>query len=557
MLPPLLHPSIQFHLRSLLAAVMVLAPVAAVRAAQPAVRQHYLTPETMVAATLRPRQILTNPANGLLPVEIAKAFGEKYLGKDIAEITRVTAVVEPPLGTKLFYAVFLEAAEPWDLGKLHPDITTHTEPGEIQGRQCLVSRDPSAPSFMVLKGKILVAATQVMLEKLMAADRQPAESVLTELVGEHSAGDDLYVAVDLQGLRPMINIGLAQAASGMPVEYRPYLKIPNLLKSAELYATLDGSQATGLVAHCTTDSDADELESLLDQGIADLRASMQAEMQDNMDRLRSSDDPVEQAAAAYIDRVSGAYFEMFKPQRQGESFVLLDTSQQGSYQIGSVAVIGVLVALLLPAVQAAREAARRNQAMNTLKMIELALLNYEAAHKSYPPHAIYSDDGRPLLSWRVAILPYIEEQALYEQFHLDEPWDSEHNQRLIAQMPELFSSPSSGLPAGAGKSNYVVPIGEGFVFDGTASACGLRDITDGTSNTLNALEVADSHAVTWTQPVDWKYDEHQPTQGLTGLRPGIFLGGFCDGHVTAIAAQVDPTVLKAMLTRAGGEVADW
>ena len=70
--------------------------------------------------------------------------------------------------------------------------------------------------------------------------------------------------------------------------------------------------------------------------------------------------------------------------------------------------------------------------------------NYDSTHGSLPPHAIYGKDGKPLLSWRVLILPYIEEQALYEQFHLDEPWDSPHNEPLLRQIPRCYRSPLDG-----------------------------------------------------------------------------------------------------------------
>ena len=113
------------------------------------------------------------------------------------------------------------------------------------------------------------------------------------------------------------------------------------------------------------------------------------------------------------------------------------------------AVSGILVALLLPGGASRREAARRSQSMNNMKNIMLALLNYESARKAFPAHANYSADGKPFLSWRVHVLPFnLEQQALYDQFHLDEPWDSEHNKTLIARMPEFYLDPSSGrLPA--------------------------------------------------------------------------------------------------------------
>ena len=96
--------------------------------------------------------------------------------------------------------------------------------------------------------------------------------------------------------------------------------------------------------------------------------------------------------------------------------------------------------------------------------IMLGLLNFESARGAMPAHAVYSDDGKPLLSWRVQILPYLEHQDLYNQFHLDEPWDSEHNKQLVEQMPEVFRDPASKLTTADGKSNYLGVTGESAVY---------------------------------------------------------------------------------------------
>ena len=220
----------------------------------------------------------------------------------------------------------------------------------------------------------------------------------------------------------------------------------------------------------------------------------------------------------------------------------------------SVATSGVAVALLLPAVQAARTAARRSQSMNNLKQIGLAMHMYGDVNKSFPAAASYDDQGQPLLSWRVHILPYIEQRPLYEEFHLDEPWDSEHNKALITRMPRVYQNPNLSLEAG--QTNYVAVVGDDAAIQPKKSTT-FADIRDGTSNTLMAVEADSDHAVIWTKPDDWSPDDDDPMAGLFRYPQGLLQALFADGHVQPIQETVDAESFKAMLTRAAGDMVNF
>ena len=220
-------------------------------------------------------------------------------------------------------------------------------------------------------------------------------------------------------------------------------------------------------------------------------------------------------------------------------------------EIGPAAV-AVGAALLLPAVQQAREAARRSQAKNNLKQIGLAMHNYHDTHRVFPPAANVDKKDKKLLSWRVHVLPFVEQAALYQKFHLDEPWDSEHNKQFIKQVPPVFVSPNHEDLAKEGKTVFLVPTGEGTIFEGNEGRK-IQEITDGTSNTIMAVEAHRDAAVIWTKPDELVIDFKNPLKGLKGARLGGFHALFADGSVRFISDNINIETLKALFTRAGGE----
>lgn len=218
--------------------------------------------------------------------------------------------------------------------------------------------------------------------------------------------------------------------------------------------------------------------------------------------------------------------------------------------IGMLLVVLILPALLLPAVQAAREAARRAQCTNNLKQIGLALHNYHSANNTFPPAAITDKDGKPLLSWRVAILPYIDRGDLYDQFHLDEPWNSPHNSGLLAQMPAAYRCPSN--PVGdPSLTKYQVFVGPGTLFEGNTGV-GLKDVTDGTSNTLAVVET--TAGVPWTKPEDLAYGKALPLPPVGSRHLGGYNALFADGSVRFLKQSMSEQALRGLITRDGGEV---
>jgi hypothetical protein len=214
-----------------------------------------------------------------------------------------------------------------------------------------------------------------------------------------------------------------------------------------------------------------------------------------------------------------------------------------------------LAKVLGPPIQQARQSAQRAARVNQFKQIALAAHNYADRNKALPMQANYDAAGKPLLSWRVHLLPYLEQGALYKQFHLDEPWDSEHNRKLIEKMPAVYADPAPALSqlAAAGKTTYVFPVGKGTLHEGPQPKM-FKDIIDGTSNTIMLVEVPPENAVIWTKPDDWEVDFGDPWKGLRRTDRDWFVAGFWDASVSILDKTIDDQKLSGFITNAGGEI---
>jgi hypothetical protein len=215
-------------------------------------------------------------------------------------------------------------------------------------------------------------------------------------------------------------------------------------------------------------------------------------------------------------------------------------------------------ALLVETVRQMRGSVEYRQAANQVKQVLVAFHNYHDAHKGFPPAVFTDKAGKPLLSWRVHLLPYLDQNDLYKQFHLEEPWDSEHNKKLIARMPKVFASPDRPDLARQGKTAYLVPVGQETVFPGTTTTR-IGDIFDGTSNTIALVDAAADRAVIWTRPDDLPIDLDNPSKGLALSIRKKYLVGMADGSVRWLNSDISKATLRAAFTRAGGEVLgpDW
>jgi len=216
---------------------------------------------------------------------------------------------------------------------------------------------------------------------------------------------------------------------------------------------------------------------------------------------------------------------------------------------------GIVAALMLPAVQSAREAARRASCVNNLKQIALAFHNYHDTYKTFPPAYIPDENGQPKHSWRVLILPFLGESGIYNAYNFDEPWNSPNNLAVTSTPLPVYRCPSD--PGGISPTtDYMVITGPGTVFDGV-KATKISEIRDGTSNTILVVEVVGTNT-NWAEPVDLDASNLTLPFG-SGMNspgshhPGGINAALCDGSVRFLADTISPEIINALITKSGQE----
>ena len=504
----------------------------------------FVPPDTMMVSRMNVAQTLKTPGLDWLPIEVAQAWSQSMLGLNpmtIIELKSVTGVPQGPGQSPVGFVVTL--AEDYDPAKISQEILATPPTKNIAGKTVYVI-DEAQPALWVhaVTPKKILVANELMFESMLAADGAGA---VNELIRENDMGEkasQMLMAID--SIRPLIQQVLDNSGDDIPAELSDLRRIPDLLNAVMTDSTSQGAaHSLGVELLCKDAEAADEVRQILERSIKFGRSQLVASIFSGI----RGEGRMPDAQRAYVTRIANYIVGKIRPEQQNDRVVLRVTAEV------PIATTGVLVGLLLPAVQAAREASRRMTASNHLKQIGLAVHNYHAAYKKLPG-PIRDKDGKPLLSWRVAILPFLEEQELYEQFRLDEPWDSDHNIQLVDRIGDVFSDPSLPLPRG--KTVFRMMPGEQGG-ENREEELRFRDITDGLSNTIMCMEVDAKEAVTWSDPQPMKMDSDDPRAKMGRIHPGGCHVLMYDGAVLFLTHSVDQNLFSALLTRAGGEVVNF
>ena len=180
-----------------------------------------------------------------------------------------------------------------------------------------------------------------------------------------------------------------------------------------------------------------------------------------------------------------------------------------------------------------------------LCQIGLAVHNYGEAKGSLPPAVTADANGKPLYSWRVLILPYIEQDGLYKEFHLDEPWDSEHNLALLPRMPKIYAPCDRHREFPAFHTYFRVFVGKGTPFEPGRAVRLNRDFPNGAGNTFLIVEAGEP--VPWTKPDELVVTDDGPLPPLAGVWPKHFQAIMCNGSYPRFSKPLNEAEIREMI----------
>jgi len=495
-------------------------------------------------ATIRVADLWNDDGTKALRTQLAKEHpeefkqAEKSVAVPPAEIERLTFVITKtpaPADQGPVVVILVATTKPYDKKKVVDELLAGAKEETRKGKtyHVLMSDVGSAALYPVDKTTFLMGPTEAV-EQVMDQAGKGGEGTLgpavTAAAGKHHVVGSLRPAA--------LNETIGNMIPPMIEGLKPLLEAPLA------YATLDFGKEAKLQGRlvCAGESDTKTAVTAAKGLVALIQQYA----------LEPGEKELEKMPKGKIDNFKKLFKEF------GDALKKAPIEAKGKEVTMELALKADLPTIgqgLLEGLRVARGQAGSINSSNNLKQMVLAMHNYATDNANvFPPAAITDKDGKALLSWRVTILPYVEQDNLYKQFKLDEPWDSANNKKLLEYMPRVYMTSSAegeDPKVKPTKTHYRVFHGKGAAFEGTKGALLPADFTDGTSNTILIVEATD--AVPWTKPEELPFDPKKDLPKL-GLKDAErFNVAFADGSTRSLKKTIDKDTLKALITRNGGE----
>jgi beta-lactamase regulating signal transducer with metallopeptidase domain len=484
-----------------------------------------------IVAAASPVQLLNHPEFAGLTRVINEQF-EPLLGFPVERLQQVTIALfideqQRPSG----HSLVLRTVERQEWQAVIQRLTPEPEHVEIAGQRYVrIPNDPQKLCLMVVDDRTLVIQPEAKMRETIVNMGRPGQRHQTADLWAKVAGSQAAIAaVPIEGLEMHLNKS--------PAHHLANSLAPLWRDTRLMVVGFEVTDQPGLIGYIECKSPEgtqqvvrtlEALRTLFQNAEPNIRKSVAAQPE----HMASLTLPALNSVSTIIDSA-----KLTADDR------LIEIKAEGSS--GAAAALAVLA----PAVQSAREAARRAGSLNNLKQIALAMHMYHDTHRTFPPAVVIGPDGQTPHSWRVALLPFLGQEALYRQYQLGEPWDSENNRQVLAQMPAVYRHPQAAREST--NSSYYVLTGDATIFHGT-TGCSLPEIQDGTSNTLLLVEA--KRDIPWTRPDDIPLDSLQGVSDLAGYHHEGVNVALADGSARFLSMSLDAVLFRSLATKAGGEI---
>ncbi len=430
-------------------------------------------------------------------------------------------------------ALIVRLSDPIDQQQMITQLLGNGQPTatEISG-QPATRLDPVTCVVFPTPRTMLISSEAVLTE--MLAPRQASEGLRLQLEQLYPASDVVLLG-SLEGTRDVLTLMLPET---------PFAGIFSSITQASFMLDTTGSNPSLLAIQVTTDTpqSALQINGLVTGGFQMLKGQL-------LNQLSQPESQIPESLTTMISEMLDSVAISTDDKNVSLQLPKLENPTQ-TFQ-GLSTEMAALAGLWRQMAAAQQDISKRN----SLKQMVLAMHNYHDVHSHFPKW-----DGEPGenakesekvggLSWRVYLLPYLDQSELFSRFHLDEPWDSEHNKTLIDQMPEIFRTEGVDAP---GKTSYHVFLGEQTPLGGKGVRS-MRDVVDGTSNTLMFVKAGPDQADVWTKPSGLEYVPEDPLKCLGNVGEKILVA-LCDGSVRDIENTVSKETFLRLIEHADGQI---
>ncbi|QDU95897.1 DUF1559 family PulG-like putative transporter [Lignipirellula cremea] len=435
------------------------------------------------------------------------------------------------------------------------------EVAKVKGVSIYVASDPAYHMYWANETTVVFGSAE-RLTRFLNGSQKPAVELLDRLK-QVGYDHDIAVVTHMAPVRDLVANSVA--GQGKSVE-----NMPDQVKAATLTFDLEGAKLLNVLIEGKDPAAGEAIGGLLNQGLEAISTPLGLF---GMDYLAPR--VGEEGAVTLLD-AANSLLQNVEIQQNGPDVSLSIAAPEG------LADLPTKLAPLLAKWQ--EQVAGPQERINNLKQVGLALLSYHDQNGRFPAAALYNEKGDAVLSWRVAILPFMEGTTLYDAFNMDEPWNSEHNLQTSQVMIPVYgppkdsrkpgpllpgnntapklpqeAQPAVAVPPSDGPDPASVPLTRFQVFVGpstffaTTRGTRMAEATDGTSNSILVVETGPDKAVPWSKPADLAVDD-DPVAALGTLDPEGALVLFGDGSVRRMSPSELKAVLKDMISINGGEV---